>query len=75
MVGPSPEAMDTYKQRSPIEHTEKLSWPILLLQGLEDKVVPPNQSQAMAAVLKKNQVPHQYITFEERDIVLENLIL
>ena len=46
--------MDWYKQRSPIESVDTLSCPILLLQGAEDKVVPPNQAEMMhKAVVKK----------------------
>jgi len=54
LVGPYPEDEAIYKARSPIESVDTLSCPILLLQGAEDKVVPPNQAQTMyEAVLKK----------------------
>ncbi|NVK22370.1 MAG: S9 family peptidase [Kangiellaceae bacterium] len=64
MVGPLPQALETYKARSPIEHTEKLSCPILILQGLEDKVVPPSQAQAMVKALEEKGLPYEYIAFE-----------
>lgn len=64
MIGPLPEAIEIYKQRSPIEHTDKLSCPILILQGLDDKVVPPSQAEAMVAALKAKNLPYEYITFE-----------
>src|SRR6185436_12215032 len=47
LVGPYPEQRDLYVERSPIHHTDRLSRPMIILQGLEDKVVPPNQSEMM----------------------------
>jgi dipeptidyl aminopeptidase/acylaminoacyl peptidase len=64
LIGPYPEAAKVYRERSPIHHTERLSCPILLLQGLEDKVVPPSQAELMAAALRAKGVPHAYIAFE-----------
>ncbi len=64
MVGPLPQSLDIYKQRSPIYHTDKLSCPILLLQGSDDKVVPPNQSQMLADALDEKRIPHAYLLFE-----------
>ncbi len=64
VVGPLPEARQTYLDRSPCEHTEQLSCPILLLQGLNDKVVPPSQSEAMVKALEDKGLPYQYIEFE-----------
>ncbi|AOE49386.1 alpha/beta hydrolase family protein [Kangiella sediminilitoris] len=64
MVGPYPEKADIYQQRSPVNHTDQLSCPILILQGLEDKVVPPNQAEAMVDALKAKGLPYEYITFE-----------
>ncbi|WP_251359299.1 S9 family peptidase [Kangiella sp. TOML190] len=63
VVGPLPEAKQIYLERSPSEHTERLSCPILILQGLEDKVVPPSQSEAMVTALKANGLDYQYIEF------------
>jgi dipeptidyl aminopeptidase/acylaminoacyl peptidase len=64
LIGPWPEAADVYRERSPIHHTDQLSCPILLLQGLDDKVVPPSQAEHMAAALRAKGVPHAYIAFE-----------
>ncbi|ACV26200.1 S9 family peptidase [Kangiella koreensis] len=64
VVGPYPECAELYHQRSPVNHTELLSCPILILQGLEDKVVPPNQAEAMVKALKEKGLPYEYITFE-----------
>ena len=63
VVGPLPEARDVYVERSPLYRTDQLSRPILLLQGLEDEVVPPEQAEAMAAAAAKRGIPHAYITF------------
>lgn len=64
VVGAYPEKADVYQQRSPVNHTDQLSCPILILQGLDDKVVPPNQAEAMVEALKAKGLPYEYITFE-----------
>jgi dipeptidyl aminopeptidase/acylaminoacyl peptidase len=64
LIGPYPEARDVYKARSPIHFTDRLSCPIILFQGLEDKVVPPNQSQMMADAVAKKGLKVKYVTFE-----------
>jgi len=64
LVGPYPEARDVYVERSPIHHVDRLSAPILLLQGLEDKVVPPNQAEAMADAARAKGLPVALIMFE-----------
>lgn len=64
VVGPLPEARDLYTQRSPLHRAEQLSRPILLLQGLEDAVVPPEQAEAMVAAAARQGVPHAYLAFE-----------
>lgn len=67
LIGPYPEAAERYRERSPIHHTERLSCPIILLQGLEDRVVPPSQAETMVAALAENGVPHAYVTFPGED--------
>ncbi|HLG15128.1 MAG TPA: S9 family peptidase [Blastocatellia bacterium] len=64
LIGPYPEREELYKARSPIHFTERLSCPIILFQGLEDKVVPPNQAELMFDALRKKGVPVAYIPFE-----------
>jgi len=64
LVGPYPEAADLYEKRAPINHVSKISCPVLLLQGDEDKVVPPAQSQVVADALAERGIAHAYILFE-----------
>jgi dipeptidyl aminopeptidase/acylaminoacyl peptidase len=63
LVGEYPAEKQVYQDRSPIFHTDKLSTPVIFLQGLEDKVVPPAQTDAMMAALDKKQLPYTYVTF------------
>jgi dipeptidyl aminopeptidase/acylaminoacyl peptidase len=64
LIGPYPEYAETYIQRSPIHHADKLSCPVILFQGLDDTVVPPSQSEIFVKSLEENGIYHQYITFE-----------
>lgn len=64
LIGPWPQAQATYEERSPIFHTDLLRTPTILFQGLEDKVVPPAQAEAMAEALRAKGVPFAYIAFE-----------
>jgi dipeptidyl aminopeptidase/acylaminoacyl peptidase len=64
LIGPYPQEAELYRERSPIHHVERLRSPVILFQGLEDKVVPPNQAETMAAALERNGVPHAYLAFE-----------
>ena len=64
LVGPYPEQADLYRDRSPIHHVDQLDAPILLLQGTEDKVVPPNQAETFAAAARAKQLPVALIMYE-----------
>jgi dipeptidyl aminopeptidase/acylaminoacyl peptidase len=64
LVGPWPEAAETYRTRSPLTHAEQLTVPLLILQGLDDKVVPPAQAQVLVDALRRSGVPFAYLTFE-----------
>jgi dipeptidyl aminopeptidase/acylaminoacyl peptidase len=64
LIGPYPEAKAIYRERSPIHFTDRLSCPIILFQGLEDKVVPPNQSEMMAEAVRKKGIKVKYVAFE-----------
>jgi dipeptidyl aminopeptidase/acylaminoacyl peptidase len=64
LVAPYPERADLYRERSPIHHTNMLSSPVIFFQGLEDKIVPPNQAEMMVNALRAKGLPVAYITFE-----------
>jgi dipeptidyl aminopeptidase/acylaminoacyl peptidase len=64
LVGPYPERRDLYHARSPIHHADGLSAPVIFFQGLDDKVVPPNQAEAMVAALQAKGLPVAYVPFE-----------
>ncbi len=64
LVGPYPEDADTYRARSPVTAADDLNVPVLLLQGLDDKVVPPSQAEIMVEALRRNRVPFAYIAYE-----------
>ena len=63
LIGPYPDRQDLYDARSPIHHVEQLSCPVIFFQGLEDKVVPPNQAEAMVNALAAKGIPVAYLTF------------
>ncbi|WP_406829464.1 prolyl oligopeptidase family serine peptidase [Pedococcus sp. KACC 23699] len=63
LVAPYPEGRDVYLQRSPLHHLEKLSAPMILLQGLDDRVVPPNQATAMADAVRAKGLPVAHLEF------------
>ena len=64
MIGPYPERRDLYHARSPINFVDRLSCPIIFFQGLEDRVVPPNQAEMMVAALRSKKLPVAYLAFE-----------
>lgn len=64
IIGPLPESEALYNQRSPINYTDQLDCPVIFLQGLDDKVVPPNQAEAMVDALKAKGIQVAYLAFE-----------
>ncbi len=63
LIGPYPAQQALYRQRSPIHSTDRLSCPLLLFQGLEDTVVPPNQAELMADALRTKGLPVAHVAF------------
>ena len=64
LVGPYPEARDTYRARSPINHLDGFDAPMIVLQGDEDEIVPPAQSEMIVEALEARGVPVAYLLFE-----------
>ena len=63
LIGPYPEREDLYRERSPIDNAERLSCPVIFLQGLEDRIVPPDQSARMAAAIRDQGIPVALLEF------------
>ena len=64
LVGTDPEEM---RRRSPLYSVDQITVPVILFQGLDDKVVPPEQAELISAALAENGVPHAHITYEGED--------
>ena len=64
LVGPYPELADVYRERSPINHVADISCPVIVLQGLEDEIVPPAQAEIIVAALAEKGLPYAYLAFE-----------
>jgi dipeptidyl aminopeptidase/acylaminoacyl peptidase len=67
LVGPYPAAADVYRARSPVLHAEGFSCPVLVLQGLDDRIVPPSEAERIVAALAARGIPHVYLAFEGED--------
>jgi dipeptidyl aminopeptidase/acylaminoacyl peptidase len=64
LIAPYPARADLYRERSPIHFVDRLERPLLLLQGLDDEIVPPSQAESMVAALQRKGIPHAYLAFE-----------
>jgi len=64
LIGPYPARRDLYVERSPIHHVDGFDRPLIVLQGLEDEVVPPNQAEMIVDALRTKGVPVAYVAFE-----------
>jgi dipeptidyl aminopeptidase/acylaminoacyl peptidase len=64
LVGPYPEQAELYRARSPINFVDRITTPILVLQGEDDEVVPPAQSELIVEALRERKIPHAYLLFE-----------
>lgn len=64
LIAPWPEGRDVYEERSPINHLDQLKTPMLVLQGLDDKVVPPSQAEQLAESVRAQRLPLALVMFE-----------
>jgi len=64
LVAPYPERVDVYRERSPINFADKVSCPVIFFQGLDDRIVLPNQTERMVDALREKRLPVAYIPFE-----------
>jgi dipeptidyl aminopeptidase/acylaminoacyl peptidase len=64
LIGPLPDAEAVYLERSPLSHPERFRVPLLILQGSEDRVVPPSQAEAIRDALAGHEVAHAYVLYE-----------
>jgi dipeptidyl aminopeptidase/acylaminoacyl peptidase len=64
LIGPWPEAEATYRDRSPVSHLDGLHAPLIVFQGLEDKIVPPSQSELIVEAARRRGLPVAYLAFE-----------
>ena len=67
LIGPYPERKDLYHDRSPLNFADRISCPVLILQGAEDRVVPPAQAEQIVDVLWERHLPHAYVLFQGED--------
>jgi dipeptidyl aminopeptidase/acylaminoacyl peptidase len=64
LLGPYPEAAETFRERSPINFVDRLATPMLVLQGTDDEIVPQEQAELIVGALRERGVPHAYLLFE-----------
>ena len=64
LIGPYPQEQELYRERSPINHVDRMSCPLILFQGLEDEIVPPEQAEVMYQAVKAKGIPTAYLPFE-----------
>jgi dipeptidyl aminopeptidase/acylaminoacyl peptidase len=67
LIGPYATQRRRYHDRSPLNFTERISCPVLIVQGLEDRVVPPAQAEQIVTALRERGVPHAYVAFPGED--------
>jgi dipeptidyl aminopeptidase/acylaminoacyl peptidase len=64
LIGPLPEALDVYRDRSPVTHADDIHAAVMITQGLDDEVVPRSQAEQIVEALERNGVPRVYVPLE-----------
>ncbi|CAO3691688.1 unnamed protein product [Umbelopsis ramanniana] len=64
LIGQYPRDIELFRKRSPIHYVNNISCPVILFQGLDDKVVPPSQAEVMLKAMNDNKVPNAYVSYE-----------
>lgn len=64
LIGKYPEEKHIYDERAPINHIDKMNCPVILLQGTEDKIVPPNQAEMMYSALTAKNIPTTMVLYD-----------
>jgi dipeptidyl aminopeptidase/acylaminoacyl peptidase len=67
LIGPYPERKDLYHDRSPLNFPERISCPVLILQGADDRIVPAAQAEQIVDALWEHHLPHAYLLFPGED--------
>jgi dipeptidyl aminopeptidase/acylaminoacyl peptidase len=67
LVGPWPEGRALYRERSPVFSADRITAPVLVLQGLDDRIVPPSEAERIVKALFERRIPHAYLAFEGED--------
>ncbi|MDR6865449.1 dipeptidyl aminopeptidase/acylaminoacyl peptidase [Microbacterium resistens] len=67
LIGPLPAAEEIYLERSPLTHSDRIDVPVLILQGADDAVVPPSQSESIRDALAARGIPHEYVLYPGED--------
>ncbi|HEY7524931.1 MAG TPA: S9 family peptidase [Candidatus Limnocylindrales bacterium] len=67
LVGPWPEGRALYRERSPVFSADRITAPVLVLQGLDDRIVPPSEAERIVKALLERRIPHAYLAFEGED--------
>ena len=67
LVGPYPETAERYRERSPLYFPERIHCPALILQGADDRIVPPAQAEQIVDALFERRLPHAYLLFAGED--------
>jgi dipeptidyl aminopeptidase/acylaminoacyl peptidase len=63
LIGPYPQEEARYRERSPVEHADRLQRPVIFFQGDEDAIVPPDQTERMVEALRRRGIPVGYLLF------------